>query len=168
VSAEYRIRFSEEHLLRSCLRYRQQVWWRRPFHTLKWFLALLLAILLVVCAVNRLVAGAAIVGAILGALLLGWPIDAWILRRRFRKSPFHDEVNVFSLSEEGSHVVGPNSEVRAGWPLFTKARRFKDGLLLFQGPHLFIWLPDDAARDASAVAEAQALARSRIADYRDA
>lgn len=167
MGTEYRFRFSEDHLLTSLLRYRQQIWWRRPFYGLKWVLAVLSALLLILCAVNGLVIPAGIFGAVLGALLLGWPIDAWITRRRFRKSPFHDDDITLSLSEEGSHVVGRNHEVRVGWDTYTKARRFKDGLLLFQGPHLFNWLPDAAALDPSGIAKAQELARSHIRDYRD-
>ncbi|WP_411886623.1 hypothetical protein [Polaromonas sp. YR568] len=50
---------------------------------------------------------------------------------------------------------------------FTKARRFKDGLLLFQGASAFNWPPDFAAADVMAVANAQELARWNIPDYRD-
>src|SRR5262245_24525218 len=99
---EYRFRFSEDHLLTSLLRYRQQVWWRRPFHVLKWVLAVPIGGLLILCAVNGQVVLSGVFGAVLGALLLGWPIDAWIIRKRFRKSPFHDDEIVFRLSDEGT------------------------------------------------------------------
>ena len=167
MTAEYRFRYSEDYLLTSLMRYRQQTWWRRPFYTLKWILAVLLAVPLVFLAVNELFIPAGIVGAILGALFIGWPIDAWIARKNLRKSPLHNDEIAFSLSEEGSRLVGREHEVRVGWTLYTKARRFKDGLLLFQGSHFVNWLPDVSASDPSGVAVAQELARSHIRDYRD-
>jgi hypothetical protein len=167
MAAEYRFRYSEDYLLTSLIRYRQQVWWRWPFYSFKWILAVLLAGPFVFFIVKGLVIPAGIFGAILGALLLGWPIDAWIARKNLRKSPLHNDEIVFSLSEEGSRMVGREHDVRVGWTLYTKARRFKDGLLLFQGPHFVNWLPDVSASDPSGVAVAQELARSHIRDYRD-
>lgn len=159
--------FSEDHLLTSFLRYRKQLWWRRLFSGLKWFLAAVLVALLALAVFMGSVILGGFVGAIVGALLLGWPIDAWLIRRRFRKSPFHNDDIAFVMSESGSHIVGRDSEVRIGWASFTKARRFADGLLLFQGPGFFNWLPDTAAVDKAAVANAQELARLHIQDYRE-
>jgi hypothetical protein len=171
MDAQYRFRFSEDHLLTSFLRYRQQVWWRRAFLGLKWFLAIpfALALALAVYAGSKGLAAlfGGIFGAVLGALLLGWRIDAWLIRKRFRKSPFHNDEIAFAMSESGSHVVGRDSEVRVGWTKFTRARRFEDGLLLFQGPGYFNWLPDAAAVDATTVENAQRLARTHVQDYRD-
>jgi hypothetical protein len=167
MSVEYRFRFSEDHLLTSILRYRQQVWWRRPFYGLKWVLAVLLGVLVAICVANGLPIPAGIFGGFLGILLIGWPIDSWIARRRFRKSPYHNDELTFYLSKDGVHIVGRDHEVRIGWSTYTKARRFKDGLLLFQGPQMFNWLPDTAAVDPTGVAMANDLVHSHIGDYRD-
>lgn len=110
---------------------------------------------------------AGIVGCIPAILLVGWPIDKWFTRKRFRKSPFHNDDIAFSLSDNGVRIVGRNSEVKVGWVNFTKARRFKDGLLLFQGPNVFSWLPDTAAVDSGAVTRARELVRTSIKDYRE-
>lgn len=163
--SHFRFCFSEDLLIASFLRYRKQLWWRQPFIGLKWILAAVLLALLGLAVLLGSVALAGIVGGIIGMLVIGWPIDAWLLRRRFRKSPFHNDDIAFALSDSGAHVVGRDSEVRIGWASFTKARRFADGLLLFQGPGVFNWLPDSAATDEAAVANAQELARSRIQDY---
>jgi hypothetical protein len=106
--------------------------------------------------------------AIAGSLTLGWPIDAWVIKRRFRKSPYHNDEIALTLSEEGLHVVGRASETRLAWSNLTKARRFKDGLLLFHGPQMFNWLPDSAAADAGSVEEADRLIRTHVKDFRDA
>lgn len=167
MQAVYRFRFSEDYLLASFLRYRRQVWWRRPFQALKWVLAIPSAAGMLVFAYMGFVVPAAIFGAILGSLLLGWPIDAWILRRRFRKSPYHNDEIAFTLSASGAHALGRTSEVRIDWQTFTKARRFDDGLLLFQGPALFNWLPDSAASESETASYAAELARLHVKDYRD-
>lgn len=158
----YRFQFSEDHLFTGFLRNLQQRWWVR----FKWPLALLFAVALVVSASEGIPALAAVF-AVGIALLLSAPAIARLALHRFRQSPFYNDEIDFLLSESGSHARGRNSEVRHGWEAYTKARRFKDGLLLFHGPDTFSWLPDAAATDPTAIAAAQQLARARIRDYRD-
>ncbi len=165
--SHFHFHFSEDHLITSLLRHRQQIWWRRPFIGLKWLLATILGALLVLVVLKGAGALSGVLGGILGMLVLGWPIDVWLIRKRFRKSPFYNDEIAFSISESGVHVVGRDSEVRLGWVIFTRARRFSDGLLLLQGPGLCNWLPDSAATDKAAIADAQELARANIKDYRE-
>jgi hypothetical protein len=168
MAAQYRFTFSEEFLITANLRYRRQLAWRKPFYGLKGILALVLlglGALLAVAAETWLLIPFA---AIAGSLSAGWPIDAWLLKKRFRKSPYHNDEIFLTLSEEGLHGTGRSSETRLGWPIFTKARRFKDGLLLFHGPQMFNWLPDSAAADPASVAEAERLIRMHVRDFRDA
>jgi hypothetical protein len=105
--------------------------------------------------------------AFAGSLFLGWPIDAWFLRRRFRKSPYHNDEIALTISDEGIHGAGRSSEIRLNWSLITKARRFPDGLLLFQGPQVFHWIPNTAAVDPSDVADLERLVRVHVQDARD-
>jgi|GEM_PF-829262 len=158
----YRFQFSQAHVLTGFLRNLQQVWWVR----FKWPLALLFALALAVCVYEGLPV-LAVVFAVGIALLLSAPAIARLALHRFRKSPFYNDEIDFSLSESGSHARGRHSEVRHGWEAYTKARRFKDGLLLCHGPDAFHWLPDAAAADPAAIAAAQQLARARIRDYRE-
>jgi hypothetical protein len=171
MQADYRFRLTEEHLLTSVLRYRQQIWWWRQLLRLKWPLGIVLGVLAAffVCKGIRIAAVSlgGLFGAIAGALLLGWRIDAWLIRRQLRRLPYYNDEILFCLSESGAHGLGLNSEVRLGWAAFTKACRFEDGVLLFQGPGLWNWLPDSAAASAAAVATAQELARAHIRDYRN-
>jgi len=163
----YRFRFTDEFLVAAMLKYRSQLWWRRPFQGLKWVLALALAGLFALCVAYQLRWPALAFAAVLGALVLGWPIDKALLLWRFRKSPFRDDDLEFTLSDVGVLTVGKTSEIRLAWSAYTKARRFNDGLLLFQGPHLFNWLPDTAAVQEDGPVAAQGLARHHIKDYRD-
>ncbi|GAA6142609.1 YcxB family protein [Hydrogenophaga sp. 5NK40-0174] len=168
MQAEYRFEFSEDHLLTSLLRYRQQIWWRRLFLALKWVLAAAFAIPMLVAIYMGVPALAGLFGAVLFALVLGWPIDAWLIRRRFRNSPYHGDNIVLSLSDGGVRIVGRSSDSQIAWSAFTKARRFRDGVLLFQGPGMFNWLPDSAALEPTTLEVAQKLVRSNVGDYRDA
>jgi hypothetical protein len=168
MNAEYRFRFSEEHLLTSFTHHRQQAWWRRLFPVPKWVLTGAFCFAVVFAVYKGIPTLAGFSGGILGLLLLGRPIESWNMRRQFRRSPFHNDQIALTLSESGSHAVGLDSEVRIGWERFTKARRVKDGLLLYQGPGVFNWLPDAAAVDPAAPMRALELARTRVKDYLEA
>ena len=167
MEATYQFTFSEAHLLESFLRYRRQLWWRRPFYAAKGVLAMIILLLAILSVAYGFVLGAGVFGAVLGIIFLAWPIDAYIIRRRFRKSPFHNAEYIYRLAEDGVHIVSRAEDLRLNWSLFTKVRRFPDGLLMFQGPHLFTWLPDSFITGGSAVDEARELVRTQVKDYRD-
>lgn len=166
--AHYRFIFSEEFLIEATRRYRRQLAWRRIFYGLKSVLAFLLlafGTLLVVMAKWSLFVPFAIFAAV---LFVGWPIDVWFMRRRFRNSPFHNDEIAITFSDEGLHVTGRSSDTRSSWSLVTKVRRFHDGFLLFQGPYVFHWLPDTAATDPTDVSGLEKLVRAHVQDVRDA
>jgi hypothetical protein len=83
-----------------------------------------------------------------------------------KPTSYHNDDVVLRLSDQGVDVTGKTAENRLTWPVYTKARRFSDGLLLFQGPHMFNWLPDTAA-DAETIRYADGLVRKHIGDYRN-
>ena len=165
--AQYRFTFSEEYLIEANLRFRRQLPWRRPFYGLKGVLAFILLALGAFVAVAAKWWLLVPFGAFAGALFLGWPIDAWLLRRRFRKSPYYNDEIALAISDEGIHGSGRSSETRLNWSIITKARRFSDRLLLFQGPQVFHWLPNAAAVDPTDVADLERLVRARVQDIRD-
>jgi hypothetical protein len=167
---EYRFQFSVHHFWTGLQRYKREIWWMRPFFQNRWLWGLSCVPALSILA-NKAPGVAVILGCLImvGVLLAGWPrsLSIWMLEKKFRKSPFYNDEITFSLSESGAHVRGRGSESRTGWAIFTKARRFDDGLMLFQGPNIFLWLPDTAAATAEDIAAAQNLARSQIQDYRE-
>ena len=167
MTCQYRYTFTDDYLVAATLRYRQQLPWSRPFYAFK---GLLSFIFLVLGAIVAYAAEPWLLipfGAVAGALFLGWPIDSWILKRRFRESPYRNDEIMLTLSEEGIQGAGKTSETRYGWPVITKARFYPDGLLIFQGPHLFHWLPDSAAVDSSTRSEAMRLIRAHVSDVRE-
>lgn len=163
---QYRFQFSEDHLLTAFLRCQQQARWWRPLFWIRLGLGAVVGLFVVFLLGRGRFVPAAIFGSIAAALCFFGRLNAWLLRRRFRRSPYHDDPITFSLSEGGAHAVGRDSDIRIGWATFTRARRFEDGLLLFQGPGVCNWLPDSAA-DAATVTAAQALVRAHIRDYRE-
>jgi len=62
---------------------------------------------------------------------------------------------------------GKRGEGRLDWTGFSRARRFADGLLLLQGPHLFHWFPDSACTQPARRSEVGDLVRRHLSDYRD-
>ncbi|RTZ59256.1 MAG: hypothetical protein DSZ32_05560 [Gammaproteobacteria bacterium] len=164
MEAIYKIQYTEKHLLTSIRRYREQVPWRRPFIKYRWPLVALFFFALVLgIGYNRFVV--IVASGFLGSLLIGWPIDAMIAKNRFKKSPYcHDKIKI-TLTDRGMEASGTNSQISVDWPMFTKARRFDDGFLLFQGPHLFNWLPDEKAESAASVKTALELVRENVVDY---
>jgi len=170
-TAEYRLRYTEEYLLQAMHRYRKTLWWRGQYAALRWILAAALVVLLAVAVWGRaytaVIVLCALLGALIGITVFGNPIDAWIAIRRLRKSPFHNNDLIFRISDNEIHITGTNEETHLKWSAFSKARRFVDGLLLFQGPHFFNWLPDSAAVDAASVDQVMSLAKLHVTDYRD-
>jgi hypothetical protein len=167
MNEHYRFTFSEDYLIAANLRYRQQVAGRRWFFTLKWFLGAVLLALGALCAVFAARWLFVAFGAIAGSLLLGWPIDKWLMKRRLRKSPVWNDNVAFTFSGEGVYVTTRDSESKIAWSGFTKARRFRDGLLLFQGPQFYNWLPDAAATTPEAPTEVLRLVRENVREFRD-
>ena len=168
---EFRLRCDEEYSVSALSHHRRQVWWRGPGNRGFWICAGILAVLAAISLAAHLFVPAVVLGGltgmVVGATLIGDPIDIWFLKRRLRASPFHNNSLVFLLFDAEIHVRGKNEEARLKWSAFSKARRFGDGLLLYQGPQFFNWLPDTAASSPEAISAAQELAKAKIADYRD-
>jgi len=76
---------------------------------------------------------------------------------RFRRLPgFGDEVTTI-LNEDGVSVTSRNATASFGWPVFDRAARFSDGILLVSG-QIYRWLPNSAIRDGT-LTDALVLAR---------
>ncbi|HEY2343942.1 MAG TPA: YcxB family protein [Chthoniobacteraceae bacterium] len=66
---------------------------------------------------------------------------------------------------DGVTIQSDKSASQISWDAYTSAQRLKDGFLLFQGPHLFNWLPFAAIVEGS-VEDAESLLRDNVADYK--
>ena len=101
------------------------------------------------------------------ALIFSSPLDRALSRRRIRKIPTLNDDWVIRLSDDGMSSSSKRGEGRLDWSGFSRARRFADGLLLFQGPHLFHWFPDNACTQPGLPSELGDLVRRHVSDYRD-
>lgn len=68
-------------------------------------------------------------------------VDFWIAKRRHRRSPFCGDTICFHFSCERVSMTAEKSNSDSKWEVFTGGLIFGDGVLLFQGPVLFNWLP---------------------------
>ena len=134
---------------------------------LKGFLGLCLVGLIVLCALAKIYWGVAFIATFLTLLVFARRLDEWVIGRRFRKSPYHDEHVRIQLSTEGLTTTTTKSSAQHSWAVFTKACRLADGFLLFHVPDIFNWLPIRAITEGTAE-EAEELIRANVADYKRA
>ena len=161
---ELRFKLDDDYLMEAVRKYRRQHWSRCSFLAVKLPASLILAGL-AVWAVTRQSWGLAVLFSTLIALLLcAHFLDYCIIRRRFRKSPYRGEYFTVILSADGYHSTGVKSDVRLTWDAFTKACRFNNGFLIFQGPGGYNWLPVSAIVKGSAL-ELEDLVRDHIKNY---
>jgi len=168
---EYRIRNDEDHYVTAYARYRRQLWWYRwlrPTVVLVWF-ALAACIYFSKGAVADWpsIGLSLFVVLLVAALIFTTPLSRAVFRRRIRKIPTLNDDWVMRLSDDGMSSSGKRGEGRLDWSGFSRARRFADGLLLFQGPHLFHWFPDSARTQPALPSDVGDLVRRHVSDYRD-
>ena len=164
---EYRIRFTEDHLVEMASRYRKQSYARLWLSPIKLLCFLGLAALFAITAYNFILVPSVVVGVFLLLLAVGPRIDYWLMRRRFRSSPFYDCEMHISLSTDGLTSTDPKTRLELKWSAFTKAYRFVDGFLLFSGPQIAYWWPDSALSDGT-IADVERLLRDHVPEYRGA
>lgn len=98
-------------------------------------------------------------------ILFSPQFDTWLTIRNYRRSPFQNERLRVCLGEDAYAVTGSISNTKLSWDAFTRVVPFEDGLLLFQGPGLFNWLPYSALTSGTPE-EVVALVSSRVSDFR--
>ena len=140
--AEYLIHFDEGFLIRSFRRH----WGLQPsrvaFKVVKACAAVLLAVACLSSAVHGWVGMAVFWAILIVVLLMSHQVDYWLMRRRFRRSPYRGETVRLSVEPEGVHSVAGTHEATFKWSAYTRAIGLPDGIMLYQGPSFFQWLPD--------------------------
>ena len=165
--ARYRFRFDVDHLIESTRRYYRARVIIRGWNVFRYLIALPIAWLAWLCWLigETWLANLSVAAVI--TLLFTWPLQKLLLRYTFRQSPFRNEDVAADFTTDGVHIKGAVQDTRLTWQAYTSARRLKDGMLLFQGPSLYSWMPDSAASDSTAVAALRDLARTHVRDYRE-
>jgi hypothetical protein len=135
--AEYLIHFDDGFLIRSFRRHWALQPSRIAFKVVKACAAVLLAVGCLSSAAQGW-AGMAIFWAILiVVLLMSHQVDYWLMRRRFRRSPYRGETVRLSVEPEGVHSVAGTHDARFQWSAYTRAIGLPDGIMLYQGPSVF-------------------------------
>lgn len=124
-----------------------------------------LVILIGVCVLAKTFLGAVVLTMFFALLVFTRRIEEWLIRRRFRKSPYRDERIRIELSPDGLSARGEISNAQLTWAAFTAARRLVDGFLLYQGPGVCNWLPFNALSQGT-VEEVEDLIRRNVSGYR--
>jgi hypothetical protein len=91
-------------------------------------------------------------------------IDEMTFKNWIENSPFRGDTILITLDENGVMARGPKSDVIFGWEAFTRVVRFPDGFLLYQGPKVWIWLPQRTLQEGT-LQYVGDLLREKIADY---
>lgn len=164
-SARFVLVADEAYFDEAFVRFRRQLRWRIWMWVATFFLALVVATV----AAWSVFQGHAVTATcmiLLAVFVVVSPwIDRWLVRRHVRKLPHCGDTLTITLSEQGLHSTAARAEGHLQWSCFTKARRFPDGLMLFQGPRIYHWLPDRSA-DPDGPQTAEELARAQLADFR--
>ena len=122
-------------------RYKSTQTSRRLFEVLKWTtLVLTSAFVAVLFYLNEPLIGG-FFGLIIIWCLFAPKLDKCLMANRLRKNPgFGSQVN-FQFTQEGFRLSGKHGEGFLKWSAFSHAKILSDGILLFQGPRVFNWVP---------------------------
>ena len=171
---EYRIRGDEDYFVTAHARYRRQLWWYHRLRSsvvLVWVVVAWIALAAFIYSSRGAVVDwppiAVLTVVSVSALMSSSLLNRAVLRRRIRKTPTLNDDWVVRLSDDGMSSSGKRGEARLDWSGFSKARRFADGLMLFQGPNLFHWFPDSARTKPALPSDEGDLVRRHVSDYRD-
>jgi hypothetical protein len=167
---EYRIHTDEDYYVTAYERYRRQLWWYRwlrPVGVLVWIALAAFIYFSKGDLADGLSIGLCLLLLLAGALIFSAALDAAVSRRRIRKIPTLNDDFIIRLSDDGMSSSNPRGEGRLDWSGFSTARRVADGLMLFQGPHLFHWFPDSACTQPALLSKLGDLVRHHVPDYRD-
>ena len=140
--AEYLIHFDDGFLIGSFRRHWALQPSRMAFKVVKGCAAVLLAVACVSSASRGWVGMALLWASLIAALLMSHQVDYWLIRRRFRRSPYRGETVRTAVNPEGVHSVAVTHDARFQWSAYTQAIGLADGIMLYQGPSVFQWLPD--------------------------
>ena len=167
MNAEYRFTFDEAFVAESLKRYRKS----HPARMLRWALKSFgfvgLGLLAAVGIVAKILPLTGIFVFFIILLAVAPAFDFWLMKRRFRKSPFYNSNVVIRFSDNGYYGEDPQSRTELAWSAFTEGCRLPDGFLLFTEPQRFHWFPDRALVSGH-VAEIQPVLKQVVKRFRSA
>ncbi|TWT66107.1 YcxB family protein [Allorhodopirellula solitaria] len=154
--------FTADHLLETLSRYRSQHLGRRIWTWFRFAIAImLLAAALVGLFVPQYIASAVMFAM---AVFMFFPhkIDNFFARRNFRRSPYCNTEHTMRFSDQGLESSSDVQESTLKWGAFSQAVIFPDGILIFQGPKMVHWIPDDSLQRSSDAERLRELVTSKL------
>jgi hypothetical protein len=143
--------FTSEHLIETLDRFRSQQPGRGVW---RWFRHFAATIFLLVAMVGLFVPqywASAFMVALTIFMYFPHKIDNLLAVRNFKKSPHYNAEQKLFLSEDGFRTESEIENTNVKWAAFAKAVICDDGVLLYRGKNMVIWIPnttldgDDAA-----------------------
>jgi len=164
----YRILADEDHVLTRQRRH-QAVQGKSTGAAIRpWIACVLLALLFSIQVAARSWGLAAFSGSMLLIALslpfLGRMLERKQARRAVLGKSEADLTATIELDQAGLRGRDAQAEVSFGWPYFTKARSFEDGVLLYDADQHMRWLPH-AALEAGTSEQIESLMREKVADF---
>ena len=100
-------------------------------------------------------------------LLFRLPLIARLMvRRQFSKRSDQNIEIIFEASDEGMTWTTDLSHSSFQWDLVSKARRYKDGYLIFSTPAIFHWIPNHALASRIEIEALSNTFQGHVRDYR--
>ena len=93
-------------------------------------------------------------------------ITRMVVRRQFSKRSDQDIEIAFEASDEGMTWKTDQSNSCFRWTLVSKARRYKDGYLIFSTPVIFHWIPNHSLASQIEIEALSKLFQMHVQDYR--
>ena len=156
--------FNETFFIQAIRRNRQCRMANKYAVPLKSLIAAILLAVAVLAARQHLYGVAAMLVVLVVLISLGRYDDEGPMRRRFRRHRQYNQRVTIELLEHEVRSSSDQIKKQALWTFFTKARRFEDGFLLFEGPTLIHWLPISSIVSGSE-GDAHHLIASHVTDY---
>ncbi|WP_197138574.1 YcxB family protein [Crateriforma conspicua] len=135
--------FSPEHLIETLTRYRSQHLGRRIWRWVRYAAALVFLLVTVVGLFIPQYVASIFMLALAVFMFFPHKVDDFLARRNFHKSPHCNTLQTVRFTDEGLHSSSENQDSTLKWTAFSRAVVFNDGVLIFQGPKMVHWFPDN-------------------------
>jgi hypothetical protein len=165
MNVSYNLKLSDDYVVEAHAKHRG----RGRAHWLRWPVKLICALgLIALGALGTYADIATLVGCaafMLFLLLLGPRIDYFVLRRRWRRVPQFNEEMRIEVSEQRIATSSVRSSATADWSAYECVVEFPDGVLLYDAPWNYFWLPDSKIATGTSQ-DVRAILRQSVRDYR--
>ena len=103
-----------------------------------------------------------------GLYVLLWKfVKRFILRRQFKRRPDKNAEIVWTLRNDDLHMKSSDTDGQTNWSQIARARKARNGFLLYPNEAVFHWLPCHAFSNEIQREAAETLLREKVKDFKD-